>query len=69
MAWACPDRVELQSYALGKLPLPALEVLADHLLTCPECDGVVESLDGTTDEILEALLRLPSAGPMRRNPS
>ena len=54
-AWACPDRVELQSYALGKLPLPVLERVADHLLTCPECGGVVVSLDGATDEFLEAL--------------
>lgn len=54
-AWACPDRVELQSYAIGKLPISVLEMVAGPLLTCPECDGVVESLDGATDEFLEAL--------------
>ena len=51
----CPDRERLESYALGKLAPDDLDSVAEHLLACPNCDSVVESLESVSDSLVEEL--------------
>ena len=51
----CPDRERLESYALGKPAPDDLDSVAEHLLACPDCDSVVESLESASDSLVEEL--------------
>src|SRR5262249_23986427 len=58
----CPQREQLQDYVLGKLDLPSHQTLDEHLDECTSCQELVESLDGSSDPMLD-WLRQPIASP------
>ena len=64
----CPDRGKLESYALGKLAPNELDAVAEHLLACPDCDRVVESLESASDSIVAELRSPPLADPLAEEP-
>jgi anti-sigma factor RsiW len=59
----CPDQDALSDFVLGKLAIPALEALAQHLDICPECERRVGKLDGDSDAVLSELRRIPGTDP------
>jgi serine/threonine protein kinase len=65
----CPDRTELEGFALGSLPTPALARVADHLERCIACEAALQELDQLADPLLDELRRWndtdgPEAEPM-----
>jgi serine/threonine protein kinase len=56
----CPPPAELQAFALGQLPDDDIDRIAEHVAECAACDGALQSLDGTTDELVRSLSGLGS---------
>ncbi|HEV3384021.1 MAG TPA: serine/threonine-protein kinase, partial [Gemmata sp.] len=58
----CPTREELLAFHLGTLRHDAVELVAAHVETCPECEKKLEQLDATADHLLSGLRRpVPSS--------
>ena len=51
----CPKNDELRAFSVGALPTQKLEVVAEHLHSCPTCHGALEELDGYVDEFVSDL--------------
>jgi hypothetical protein len=54
----CPDRVELEEFALGGLSGPEFARVANHVERCPACDQALQRLDSLADPLLSRLRRL-----------
>jgi anti-sigma factor ChrR (cupin superfamily) len=54
----CPAREELLDYALGRLPEKTIEVVAQHIEQCPECQATLATLADAEDTLVAQL-----AGP------
>lgn len=57
---ACPHQDELAHFAVGKLSLPRLEVMAEHLRGCARCR---QALDAARDDDDPLVSRLRGLGP------
>jgi serine/threonine protein kinase len=51
----CPTSDELLAYALGKLPVNAVETLADHIEVCSRCQAQLATLDDAQDALTTRL--------------
>jgi len=56
----CPEHSILLAYQRGELTVADLDAVTAHLDTCATCESVAQSLDDSTEPILEALRRLPA---------
>jgi hypothetical protein len=59
----CPTREAIEHFRRGLLPETELERLAEHLATCPECAGQLESASAD-DPILATLRRSVGEAPL-----
>jgi serine/threonine protein kinase len=59
----CPPSSQLQAFALGDLPGPVYERIAEHLSACDRCAGLLDAWDHHADELVTQLTGLthPSA--------
>ena len=57
----CPGREELAAFERGQLPLERLEVIAEHLERCTQCESSLEQLQ-VEDTIQQHLRHPPSEG-------
>ena len=66
----CPSQDTLADFVLGKLPVPELGTVAEHLDVCPECEQKTGQLDGMADGVASELRRIsgPGMGSGRRPP-
>jgi hypothetical protein len=55
----CPSSDELAAYAIGKLPIATIEVLAQHIEACPGCQAALTTLDDAQDSLTSRLSRVP----------
>lgn len=52
----CPAPDTLVDFALGKLPVPELETIGEHVASCGSCQRLLEELDGSAkDSVIERL--------------
>lgn len=51
----CYDRSELTDFALGKLPLDALEGIAAEVERCEMCEALLDTLDAVDDSVVSDL--------------
>jgi WD40 repeat protein len=51
----CPTAQELAAFNLGDLPEARLEVISQHLESCPDCEAFLDGLDDRTDSAIAAL--------------
>jgi hypothetical protein len=51
----CPSREVLSDLALGKLPMDAIDVIGQHVESCPACQSALESLDNLEDSVIADL--------------
>ncbi len=58
---ACPERQQLISLSLGKLPRPDLDRLTEHVERCPSCQERLRTLETVQDPLL-LCLRRPQEG-------
>ncbi len=58
---ACPNREQLQAYAIGVASDETADEVAAHLDQCLQCQAAIATLDDTDDTFV-ALLRQPPAG-------
>jgi tRNA A-37 threonylcarbamoyl transferase component Bud32 len=63
----CPEQAELARFAVGDLPRPALDRVADHVTHCTACAAVVEGLE-VADPLLEQLRQPAAALPSTEAP-
>jgi eukaryotic-like serine/threonine-protein kinase len=54
----CPDRAELQGFAIGSLPGPLFAQVAAHVEECADCEATLQVLDRLADPLLSQLRRL-----------
>ena len=54
----CPSQDRLSDFVLGKLPIPELGIVAEHLEVCPECEQMTAELEGTADQVVSDLRRI-----------
>ena len=54
----CPDRVELQGFAIGSMPEPLFARVAAHVAECADCEATLQALDRLGDPLLSQLRRL-----------
>ncbi|WP_339910972.1 serine/threonine-protein kinase [Symmachiella dynata] len=57
---ACPDGTRLLDYVLGRLDEEQIDVVADHIDHCEQCEAMAKELDSTSDSLV-ALLRTSNA--------
>src|SRR5262249_52771437 len=62
-ASGCPGQAELTEFALGKLPRPVLERIAEHVERCPACESALQALDVLADSLLLGLRKAPGQEP------
>ncbi|MFL5339274.1 MAG: protein kinase domain-containing protein, partial [Gemmataceae bacterium] len=55
---ACPSADDLRAYGLGRLPLPRLEAVAEHIDDCPACQATLRGLQDGSDTLVSQLRRL-----------
>ena len=54
----CPDRAELEGFAVGGLPGPLFAQVAAHVEECVQCEATLQALDRLVDPLLSQLRRL-----------
>ena len=54
----CPDRTELEGFALGSLAGPLFARIAAHVERCTDCEAALQALDHLADPLLSQLRRL-----------
>jgi eukaryotic-like serine/threonine-protein kinase len=54
----CPDRAELQGFAVGSLPGALFAQVAAHVEECADCEAMLQALDRLADPLLSQLRRL-----------
>ena len=54
----CPDRAELEGFAVGSLPGPLFAQVAAHVERCADCEAALQALDHLADPLLSQLRRL-----------
>jgi serine/threonine protein kinase len=54
----CPDRNELEGFALGSLPGPLFARIAAHVESCLDCEVALRALDHVADPLFSQLRRL-----------
>src|SRR5262249_38094867 len=54
----CPDRAELEGFALGSLPGRLFAQVAAHIEECVDCEVALQALDRHADPLLSQLRRL-----------
>jgi serine/threonine protein kinase len=59
----CPSHERLSDFVLGKLPIPELGTVAEHLDICPECEQKTAQLERMTDDVVSELRRVSDPGP------
>ena len=52
MIATCPSRDELEAFSLGKLPDDTIEMIAEHLDSCPACEDTVVQFDDRADSFV-----------------
>ena len=67
-AMDCPDRAELEGFAVGSLPGPLFAQVAAHVEGCVACEAALQSLDPLADPLLSQLRRLNAADGMEAEP-
>src|SRR5262245_3881397 len=51
----CPDRAELEAFAVGSLPDPAHARGAGHIEGCGDCEAALDALDHRSDPLVSGL--------------
>jgi serine/threonine protein kinase len=51
----CPTPAELCRFAVGDLPHPQFDRVAEHVQACSSCDAILQSLDEVNDPLLSGL--------------
>ncbi len=59
----CPDRSALAALALGRLPHPTFDTVANHVENCNACQSELASLDRVADALLRDLHCGPACSP------
>ncbi len=54
----CPDRTELEGFALGSLAGPSFAPVCAHVEHCTDCESVLQVLDHLNDPLFTQLRRL-----------
>jgi WD40 repeat protein/anti-sigma factor RsiW len=60
----CPSQDRLSDFVLGKLPIPELTTVAEHLDVCPECERKTAQFDGMADGVVLKLKRIAESDPV-----
>jgi serine/threonine protein kinase len=60
-AMSCPDRDQLERFAVGWLAGPEFLRVVDHVEKCPACEETLQALDGPSDPLLSRLRGLTEA--------
>ncbi len=64
----CPDRAELQGFAIGSLPGPLFARVASHIEACADCEATLQALDRLADPLLSQLRRLDGTDDSEAEP-
>jgi hypothetical protein len=56
----CPDGQTLEAFSIGKLADGRWQLVAEHLESCRECQGRLESFDDARDGLVTSLAGLPA---------
>jgi eukaryotic-like serine/threonine-protein kinase len=64
----CPDRAELEGFALGSLPGPLFARIAAHIELCNDCEAALQALDHLADPLFSQLRRLDGTGDSEAEP-
>ena len=64
----CPDRAELQGFAIGSLPGPLFAQVAAHVEECADCEAMLQVLDRLADPLLSQLRRLDGTDDSESEP-
>jgi serine/threonine protein kinase len=67
-ATGCPDRAELEGFAVGNLSGPAFARVAAHAEGCAECDRALQALDQMADPLVSRLRGLSDVGGSTAEP-
>jgi eukaryotic-like serine/threonine-protein kinase len=59
----CPSLDTLSDFVLGKLPVPELATVSEHLDVCPDCEEKLGQLDGMADAFVSEVRRVRDAEP------
>jgi serine/threonine protein kinase len=57
----CPDRAELEGFAVGSLAGPSFARVADHVERCVQCEAALQEFDRLADPLLSQLRGLSGA--------
>jgi serine/threonine protein kinase len=63
MSESCPSESDLQAFAVGNLPAPALARIEEHLAECEACQQVLQQFDSYRDGLVDDLT-LPYEQPL-----
>ncbi len=58
----CPDQEQLRRFALGLGDAAGFDDIATHVEDCERCQSQLEQLDGSADELVDQLGKLPTDG-------
>jgi serine/threonine protein kinase len=69
MRLACPDRTELSSLVLGKLPSEDIDQLAEHVEGCQACQEMLSGLNCEDDALVFAMTHRKEVTPFEQEPA
>ena len=64
----CPDRRDLEALAKGHPTIESLEMLADHVASCPHCSLVLEELEKQSNSLRSRLTAAYSGDRLLQEP-
>ncbi len=64
----CPSEEDLRCYAFGRLGDEALEAVAAHLESCPDCAAALATFDDAEDTLIAQIRRGTAATPYLQEP-
>lgn len=65
---ACPSAQDLAYFAVGKLSLPRLEAVAEHLRACARCRQALDAVRDADDPLVKRLRGLGADDPLLNEP-
>ncbi len=54
----CPTLGELKAFVIGDLPNTTFNRIADHIVNCNDCNGILHTLDDYSDQLVSQLAEL-----------